>query len=398
MRQKKKTVLPSRSQLLLLPLHLLLPIFSSLSAFRQSAAVVTAANSSSSSSTYHIPIRYKVNQKQTECLYDKFEQGEHVTFSVFVVEALLNGKPKCHIMYEGPLTKYPPTDNNSRSQNNNNNINISGSEKQQLTTSLGRIIRQALLNEWNENKKNTATSLNQRITVDWTHAGEEEDKVFIREEIHRQNNKKHSSSSTNNNHPISKIASSKIEPFEITHVIPTSGYYRLCAQAELHALIVEMDARSSTRMGGIDKETGHVYTYAQRELRNEEAAIGITNNRNGGSSNNNSKKQQQQQQLDSNTYQSELEELTKILVNQIEDADLRRTREQIKDLNAKTSDIMSEIQHRMTRIRSQEQSARRNSTNLAWSSKVETLLFALISGFQVYTMRKWLLSNTLLGR
>ena len=90
--------------------------------------------------------------------------------------------------------------------------------------------------------------------------------------------------------------------------------------------------------------------------------------------------------------------LSKILVNQVEDADLRQTREQIKVLNSITSDIMTEIQTRMTRIRAHEQSARRNSVNLAWSSKVETVLFALISGFQVYTMRKWLLQNSLLGR
>ena len=102
--------------------------------------------------------------------------------------------------------------------------------------------------------------------------------------------------------------------------------------------------------------------------------------------------------LDTNTYQSELEELSKILVNQVEDADLTKTKEQVKELNAKTTEMMTEIQNRMTRIRSHELSARRNNASLAWSSKMETLLFALISGFQVYTMRKWLLSNTLLGR
>jgi len=141
-------------------------------------------------------------------------------------------------------------------------------------------------------------------------------------------------------------------------------------------------------MGGVDEETGHVYTYAKRDLLNEEAAI---DNKNGNNNKNGSR-------LDSNTYQSDIEELSKLLVNQVEDADLRQTREQIKVLNAKTSDIMTEIQTRMTRIRSHEHGARRNSATMAWSSKVKTLVFAVISGFQVYTMRKWLLSNSLLGR
>ena len=312
--------------------------------------------------SYHIPIRYKVNQKQTECLYDRFEQGEVVTFSVFVVEALLNGKPKCNVMYQGPLTKQTTLDPNNR-------------------MTLGRMIRQALL------KKDTANNkLDHRIKVDWSHAGEEEDELLIREEIHRENrHRRH-----NNNEHSGIVASPKIEPYEITHKITVSGYYRVCAQAELQALVVEMDARSSSRMGGVDQETGHVYTHAKRDLLNEEAAI----DKNDG--NNNNKKNGQL--LDSNTYQSKIEELSKVLVNQVEDSDLTRTKEQLKDLNAKTSDIMTEIQNRMKRIRSHEGSAKRNSVNLAWSSKMETMLFAVISGFQVLTIRKWLLANTQLGR
>ena len=146
-------------------------------------------------------------------------------------------------------------------------------------------------------------------------------------------------------------------------------------------------------MGGVDRNTGHVYTFTQRELLREEAALDNNNNNNGGRGGGSA-----DSALDTNTYQSELEELSKILVNQVEDADLTKTKEQVKELNAKTTQMMTEIQNRMTRIRSHELSARRNNANLAWSSKMETLLFAVISGFQVYTMRKWLLSNTLLGR
>lgn len=383
---------PRRMQMMMMmrssrpPQHrlLLLLVILAISSFPLHRSSVNAQDTTSSSSSSppsyanHVPISYKVNQKQTECIYDIFQQDEQVTFSVFIVEALKNGKPLCNVLIEGPINAQTQQDNNDRRM------------------SLGRMIRQGLLENQQFTKDNT-NILKYNMKVDWTHAGEEEDKLLIRQEIERNNSKQrqkyHESSSSNDPYhkPISTYAMSKIEPFEMTRVIPETGYYRVCAQAGLHALVVEMDARSELRMGGVDQVTGHVFTYAKRDLRNEEAAID-NNNKNNINGNTNGRR------MDSNTYQSELEELSKILVNQVEDADLLRTSEQIKVLNAKTSDIMTEIQTRMTRIRAHEQSARRNSENLAWSSKVETLMFAVISGFQVYTMRKWLLQNSLLGR
>lgn len=344
---------------------------------------VNAQPTSSEYYTNHIPVRYKVNQKQTECLYSRYEQGEYVTASVFIVEALKNGKPICNVLFEGPIT----TQTLDESNNNNNDRG---------RKMLGRTIRQGLLDEFPKNIRdnNPATSLNIHIKADWTHAGEEEDKLLLRQELERENNSKRKQQQQQHkdddphHKPIFTYAAPKIEPFEMTHAIPVTGYYRVCAQAELQALVVEMDVRSSKMMGGVDEETGHVYSYVKRGLLDEEAAINGEKKKKSSSSG----------QLDSNTYQSSLEELSKILNNQISDADLEETKLQIKVLNTKTSEILTEIQTRMTRVRAHEQSARRNSANLAWSSKVETVLFAVITGFQVYTMRKWLLQNTLLGR
>ena len=329
----------------------------------------------SHSSSFHLPNRYKLNQKQTECLYDRFDQGDLVAFSVFVVEALMNGRPLVNVNLEGPFMK-----------STQDYIDSSTTTTTDSTTTLGRKIRQGLLDEWRENKSDISQILEWHVKVDWTHAGEADDAMRMQGD-ERQNNRQNQQQQQHQQHAgVQRIVQTKIEPYQITQPIPTSGYYRLCARAELHQLIVEMDIRSKRRMGGVDRNTGHVYTFAQRELLREEAALDNNNNNNGGVA------------LDTNTYQSELEELSKILVNQVEDADLTKTKEQVKELNAKTTEMMIEIQNRMTRIRSHELSARRNNASLAWSSKMETLLFALISGFQVYTMRKWLLSNTLLGR
>mmetsp|Transcript_10280 Transcript_10280/g.16993 ORF Transcript_10280/g.16993 Transcript_10280/m.16993 type:complete len:346 (+) Transcript_10280:90-1127(+) len=272
---------PRRMQMMMMmrssrpPQHrlLLLLVILAISSFPLHRSSVNAQDTTSSSSSSppsyanHVPISYKVNQKQTECIYDIFQQDEQVTFSVFIVEALKNGKPLCNVLIEGPINAQTQQDNNDRRM------------------SLGRMIRQGLL-ENQQFTKDNANILKYNMKVDWTHAGEEEDKLLIRQEIERNNSKqrqKYQESSSSNDpyhKPISTYAMSKIEPFEMTRVIPETGYYRVCAQAGLHALVVEMDARSELRMGGVDQVTGHVFTYAKRDLRNEEAAIDNSNNNN----------------------------------------------------------------------------------------------------------------------
>ena len=52
---------------------------------------------------FYIPITYTIKQRQTECIYDKLQKGDSVTYSVFVVEALNNGPPKASLKFEGPV-------------------------------------------------------------------------------------------------------------------------------------------------------------------------------------------------------------------------------------------------------------------------------------------------------
>ena len=70
----------------------------------------------------------------------------------------------------------------------------------------------------------------------------------------------------------------------------------------------------------------------------------------------------------------------------------------MKELMELTSAMSQKQQAHMARIRSHSGSAKRNHDNLIWSSKVETLLYAIIMGWQVYTLRRWLLGNSMLGR
>jgi len=104
----------------------------------------------------------------------------------------------------------------------------------------------------------------------------------------------------------------------------------------------------------------------------------------------------QQAGKDSNTYQTMDLELQKEIENQVREQDLHATRAQVKHLNTMVTEMkkkQTEIHHR---IKSHEATARRNHDSMVRSSKIETLLYVAITGVQVYTVRKWLLSKTLL--
>ena len=119
-----------------------------------------------------MPITYKIPRKQTECIYDKFDKSDFVTFSVFVVEAMSNGPPKAEISFEGPIhgnedvlkkveDALPGTDFAPKS-------------------SLGQDLRNGAQMHWpvvkDADKKvrydKRLGIINREIKVDWSHAGE----------------------------------------------------------------------------------------------------------------------------------------------------------------------------------------------------------------------------------
>lgn len=90
--------------------------------------------------------------------------------------------------------------------------------------------------------------------------------------------------------------------------------------------------------------------------------------------------------------------MQKEIENQVREQDLHATTAQMKHLNTLVSEMKKFQQEMHHRIKSHEASARRNYEGMIWSGKLETLLYFVIMGAQIYTLRSWLLSNTLLGK
>jgi len=345
----------------------------------------------------NVSVTYRVNQKRTECIYKNFEKSDFVTYSVFVVEALNNGPPKATISFEGPIAGNPDIPKKV--------IEITGGDYdlkydgESNTPSLGRTLKKGMQTHWpiikDSDKKvrydKRMGLINRSLKVDWTHAGESEDAMKARAQIEQEKREAYRNrgrgapreEGNEQNERFKAKVMAAIEPFEETNAIKAQGWYQLCVSSEYHALVVEMDMRSGRELGGVDRTTGHVYTHEAREMLDAEKLIDEV---------------PEDEQEDFNTYETLSEEEQKAIENQVKEQDLHATKAQIKHLNSLVAEIKRKHHDFQQRIKSHKASSERNHENLLWSSKLETVLYIMITGVQVYTVRKWLMSNQLLGR
>jgi hypothetical protein len=92
------------------------------------------------------------------------------------------------------------------------------------------------------------------------------------------------------------------------------------------------------------------------------------------------------------------EELRSEIADQVKDYDLEATRNLLSEMNSMVMQLQTRQGAFMKRSKGHELQARRNYRRIVRSGMMETLLYLLITGYQVYTIHSWLLSNSLLGR
>ena len=300
-----------------------------------------------------------------------------MTFSVFV-ESESSGQPKATISFEGPISGNEGLYRDLDTADEENHGGI------QQFNQLGRELRKGTVTHWpNIKDKDKGVRFDKRLGIinreliaDWTHAGEHEDAEMSRQEA-RQKMKEDLASNPPQTNFVKTMIIDRIEPFEETHLIKADGWYRLCVKSSASKLLVEMDLRSSTRLGGIDKETGHVYTYEERERLEENVLLGSS--------------------PDAPPVQKVGEDLARHLEKQIKETDLLPTQTQAKHLVSLVTEITKRHDEHKRRVRSHRASARRNHDGVSRSGKLETLLYVVVCWFQIYTVKKWLLQKSLLG-
>ena len=132
---------------------------------------------------------------------------------------------------------------------------------------------------------------------------------------------------------------------------------------ELFQVVVEMEMRKESELGGFNEE-GHVMTHEERRMMEEDKEL--------------------------------LEDSAS--AEGIKDEDFMETREKVKDLRRLLNDIQSMQQKERRRLTGHAETNEHSHSSMVLNSLMETLLFMAVTGYQVYTIRKWFTGAPVLGR
>jgi len=128
-------------------------------------------------------------------------------------------------------------------------------------------------------------------------------------------------------------------------------------------ITAEVEFRKESELGGIG-EDGHVLSYEQKTIVDEDKL------------------------LEEDTASEE----------GIKDEDFQGTRDKLRQLRRLLAEIHSEQQKERRRLIIHANTNKNSHSRMVLSSLMETTLFMAITGFQVYTIRKWFKGAPALGR
>lgn len=128
-------------------------------------------------------------------------------------------------------------------------------------------------------------------------------------------------------------------------------------------IVAEMEMRKESDLGGLD-ENGHVKTYEEQKMGEED------------------------KELETDTASEE----------GIKDEDFEETKVQVKDLRRLLNEIQSMQQKERRRLTVHAETNEHSHSRMVLNSLLETLLFMAVTGYQVYTIRKWFSGAPVLGR
>jgi hypothetical protein len=124
-----------------------------------------------------------------------------------------------------------------------------------------------------------------------------------------------------------------------------------------------MEMRKESDLGGLG-EDGHVLTYEEQVMNEEDKMLAQDTASKEG----------------------------------IKDEDFQETREKVKDLRRLLNEITSMQQKERRRLTVHAETNEHSHSRMVLSSLLETVLFMAVTGYQVYTIRRWFSGAPALGR
>ena len=337
-----------------------------------------------SSLRYHPEISIK--RRQTHCMYDLLPEKTVATFEVFIIDSDDEGDLSALIQIEGPVA---PSDINAESSqmetDRNNGMGAQLQRKIEAWPSFlaGHRHNFQLIGMIHHAFRLDFTDagildgfIDSRGSVEQTQIQEEAQRREAGDEVYTENTR------------IETVSPDSFEPYEWSKHIKTAGWYRMCIQALESNIYVEGDIRSSAadKLGGVDKETGHVYTHEKKEELEEAQKISAQNILDAAEA------------KDAEMRRLEVEKLRKEIESAVKDYDLELTQKLMSEMNTLIMQVQQRLSELMRRSKGLEAHARKNRRRISRSGMIETVLYLIITGFQIYTLHSWLLKNSLLGR
>lgn len=162
------------------------------------------------------------------------------------------------------------------------------------------------------------------------------------------------------------------ESFQKTFSIDEPGWYRVCVGAVWNEISAEIEMRKSSELGQPNTKTGHLQSYERRTMIQEEKRLFHKKHLEGSK----------------NTQAEE---------NRIEEKDLQATRDQLQRLNRLLNEIREKQHNERHRLSLHAATNEHSHSRMVLSSLFETLFYIVVSGFQVWTIRKWFSGAPILG-
>lgn len=291
-----------------------------------------------------------IRQRENECFYETLEEGEAITMSVFI---LSGAELKATARLEGP---FAPANVNDPEElyRFDQNFNVRNALLQ-----VNEMVDFEHMNE-NDDDEESLSEDEEPIDPDDPDANEKKRARRQRQrekflEVKRKKEQK-------------RILQHKRirkdgDPFIYSTRAPKAGWYRACVEGTWHQVMAEFELRKESRLGGMDEE-GHVITWEMKDILDED------------------------KELEKDTASQE----------GIKDEDFQKSREKVKELRKLLNEIQSMQQQERHRLVVHGMTSEHSHSRMVLSSLLETLLFMLVTGYQVYTIRQWFSGAPALGR
>lgn len=311
-----------------------------------------------------LPMQVTINQRQSECLYENLNKGETVTVSVFI---LSGNMLKAAYSLDGPIAELGAESGLELYKGGLEFTEEKGNRQLALSETVDF---EHLMDQLDDDDANFADDDDDDDDavdddVDPIKSDDPDAEKKRRERRERQRKKFLDAKKKREEKKLAQLKKVRQdgEPISITKKAPESGWYEFCVTAKWNQVVAEMEMRKESELGGFNEE-GHVLTYEEKQMKDEDL---------------------------------ELEE-DSASAEGIKDEDFQETRDKVKDLRRLLNDIQSMQQKERRRLTVHAETNEHSHSSMVLNSLTETLLFMAVTGYQVYTIRKWFSGAPVLGR